>query len=166
MTAMILAVCGRGDSCSPQAFQLAEEVGREIALHGCKLICGGGNGVMEGACKGAKAAGGTTIGVLPGEDPRLANPHVDIPICTGMGYARNVIVVRSAAAVIAIDGAYGTLSEVALALGYAIPVVGLRTWRVIHPAGHSDPLMLTAATPREAVELALSTVKSLAGERT
>ena len=157
---MLLAVCGRGDACSPEAFALAEAVGREIARRGHRLICGGMNGVMEGACKGAKAAGGTTIGILPGDDPTRANPYVDIPICTGLGWARNLVVVRSAAAVIAIDGAYGTLSEVAMALGYNIPVVGLRTWRVVHPAGHDDPVMLSASTPIEAVAKAIAAVRT------
>ncbi len=116
---------------------LAEAVGREIAKTGAILICGGKSGVMEAACKGAKAEGGVTIGVLPGEDRREANPFVDIPIVTGMGIGRNIVIVRSAGAIIAINGAYGTLSEIAYALQLGVPVVGLKTWEVsdgIHKA--------------------------------
>jgi uncharacterized protein (TIGR00725 family) len=152
---MIIAVVGTGKDCPPNAFALAEAVGREIAQRGHTVICGGLNGVMEGACKGAKQAGGATIGILPGEDPSAANRYVDIPIATGMGYARNLIVVRSAAAVIAIDGAYGTLSEVAHALGFSIPVVGLKTWRITRPEGFIDPGVIVTDNPAEAVERAV-----------
>ncbi|MEE9286418.1 MAG: TIGR00725 family protein [Dehalococcoidia bacterium] len=153
---MIIAVIGKGDGCSPEAYALAEEVGRQVALRGHMVVCGGLNGVMEAACKGAKSAGGVTIGVLPGEDPRAANPYVDIPIATGMGYARNVIVVRTAAAAVAVHGAYGTLSEIALALGYALPVVGLDSWSLTRPGGARDPALITAADASDAVEKAIA----------
>lgn len=157
---MIIAVVGTGKDCPPDAYSLAESVGREIAQRGHTVICGGLNGVMEGACKGAKEAGGATIGILPGEDPSAANPWVEIPIATGMGYARNLIVVRSAAAVIAIDGAYGTLSEVAHALGFFIPVIGLKTWSITRPEGTVDEGVIVADGPAEAVERAVHAASS------
>ncbi len=110
---------------------------------------------MEAVCRGAKDAGGTTIGILPGNDPADANGSVDIPIVTGMGYARNVIVVKTGRAVIAVDGAYGTLSEIGHALGDGIPVIGLQTWQL--PVRDDLPLQVRhASTPVEAVELALA----------
>jgi len=124
---MIIAVIG-GDDAPPEAFVLAEAVGREIARRGAKLICGGLGGVMESACRGVKAEGGTTIGVLPGTEAGEANAYVDIPIVTGMNQARNLVIVRSADAVIAIGGGYGTLSEMAFALRLGKPLVGLQTW--------------------------------------
>jgi uncharacterized protein (TIGR00725 family) len=105
-------------------------VGRELGSRGAVLVCGGLGGVMEAACKGAKDAGGTTIGILPGSDRSAANPYVDFAIPTGLGEARNALVVRSADALIAIGGGYGTLSEVALALKAGKRVVGLGTWDV------------------------------------
>ena len=110
---------------------------------------------MEAACRGAKAFGGTTVGILPGSDPSEANPYVDIPICTGMRYARNVIVVKSGRAVIAVDGAFGTLSEIAHALGDDIPVIGLNTWDLsIH--GQALDSIILASDPVDAVEKALA----------
>jgi len=113
--ALIIAVVG-GASCTPVESQLAESVGQQLAQAGAILVCGGGGGVMAAACRGAKTIGGTTVGILPGSSTAEANSWVDIPIATGLGEARNAIVVRCAAAVIAIGGGYGTLSEVALAL--------------------------------------------------
>jgi len=109
---------------------IAERVGEEIARRGGILICGGMGGIMEWACKGAKSKGGLTVGILPTMTRDSANPYVDIPIVTGIGYARNIIVVLSSQAVIAIGGAYGTLTELAFALHFNIPVVGIRTWRL------------------------------------
>lgn len=133
---------------------LAEEVGREIARHGAILVCGGRGGVMEAACRGARSAGGTTVGILPGTDRREANAYVDIPIVTGMGEARNAIVVRSADAVIAVSGGYGTLSEVGLALKMGHPVVGLRTWE-LYQEGQPAGAVMEADSPAQAVQLAL-----------
>jgi uncharacterized protein (TIGR00725 family) len=133
---------------------LAEEVGREIARHGAVLVCGGRGGVMEAACRGARSAGGTTVGILPGTDRREANAYVDIPIVTGMGEARNAIVVRSAEAVIAVSGGYGTLAEIGLALKMGRPVVGLRTWE-LYKGGQPASAFLEADTPAQAVQLAL-----------
>ena len=121
-----IAVIG-GSEPSPQEAIMAEEAGREIARHGAILVCGGLGGVMEAACKGASSEGGVTIGILPGESRQAANPYVQIPIVTGIGYARNVAVVKSAQAVIAIGGGYGTLSEISPALQSGIPVTGLNT---------------------------------------
>ncbi len=108
----------------------AEEVGRRIAERGAVLVCGGLTGVMEHASKGAKSAGGTTVGILPHEKTGSENPYIDIPIATGMGIGRNVIITRTADAFIAVGGAYGTLSEIAFALQMGKPVVGIKSWDV------------------------------------
>jgi len=120
-----------GDAvCSEKIMGLAEEVGREIAKRKGVLICGGLTGVMEGAARGAKKEGGLTIGIIPSESADDANPFIDIPIVTGLRDARNIIVVRSSEAIIAIHGKYGTLSEIAFALKFNIPVIGLHTWDI------------------------------------
>jgi len=150
----LIAVIG-GGQCSSEQAKLAEEVGRELARHGAILACGGLGGVMEAACKGASAEGGTTIGILPGENRKAANPYVQIPIVTGIGYARNVVVVKSAQAVIAIGGNYGTLSEIAHALQSDIPVIGLDTWS-LSKNGRQDNSIIPAQNPAEAVNKALS----------
>ena len=143
----------------PQAILVAEEVGRELARHGAVLVTGGLSGIMEAASKGARQVGGTTIGILPGSDPREANPYVDIAICTGIGYARNVIVVKSGQAVIAIDGAFGTLSEIGHALGDGIPVIALNTW-TITKAGSEDKTMVIAENAKDAVNKAIEAASS------
>ena len=148
-----------GSEASPQVAKLAEEVGREIARRGAALVCGGLGGVMEAACKGASEEGGLTIGILPGESRRLANPYVQIPIATGIGYARNVAVVKSSQAVIAIDGSYGTLAEIGHALQSGIPVIGLGTW-AISMDGKADNKIIVARNPREAVEKAFSLIEN------
>lgn len=141
--------------CGPEIAALAEAVGQGLAESGAVLVCGGRGGVMEAACRGAKSAGGTTVGILPGDSVDEANPYVDIPIPTGMGEARNALVVRSAQAVIAIGGEYGTLSEIALALKIDRPVIGLETWE-LSKKGQRDSGILYVSTPAEAVELALT----------
>jgi hypothetical protein len=151
---MFIAVIGGGE-CSPQEAELAEAVGRELARRGVTLVCGGLGGVMEAACKGARSQGGTTVGILPGDDRGAANPYVQIPVVTGMGYARNAVVVKSAEAVIAIGGNYGTLSEIAYALQYDIPVVGLDTWSLSRK-GQEDSSIVVAQNPVEAVDKALA----------
>lgn len=135
----------------------AFEVGRLIARRGAALICGGLGGVMAEAARGARGEGGLTIGVLPGDDRRQANPHVDIPIVTGMGYARNIIIVRTAHVLIAIGGSYGTLSEIAYALNLGVPLVGLGSWDV-GKIDRGGPGFDTAATPAEAVERAFQKI--------
>src|SRR5512137_2804296 len=112
---IIVGVIGAG-TADPDLEQRAEEVGRRIAGQGWLLVCGGLGGVMAAACRGAREAGGTTVGILPGSDPAAANPDVDIPVATGFGEGRNVIIVRTADLLIAVGGEYGTLSEIAFAL--------------------------------------------------
>jgi uncharacterized protein (TIGR00725 family) len=144
-----------GSDITPEVARLAEEVGREIARRGAVLVCGGLAGVMEAACKGASEAGGLTIGILPGESRRDANPYVKIPVVTSIGYARNVAVVKTSQAVIAIDGSYGTLTEIAYALQSGIPVVGLGTWS-ISIDGKADKNIITAESAGEAVDRAMT----------
>jgi uncharacterized protein (TIGR00725 family) len=150
---LIISVIGAGEPTDEIA-HLAEQVGYELARRGITLICGGLGGVMEAACRGAKSAGGTTIGILPGSDPSAANQWVDIPICTGLSYARNVIVVRSGRAAIAVGGAYGTLSEIGHALAEDIPVIGLRTWELARD-DRVDGGIVVASDPEDAVNRAL-----------
>jgi uncharacterized protein (TIGR00725 family) len=160
MQQTIIAVCGAG-SADEATLAIAEDVGRRIAEAGAALICGGHSGVMAAACKGASAAGGLTIGVLPGAERAAANPYVQIPIVTNMGQARNVIIVSSAHVVIAIGGENGTLSEIALALKVGTPVVGLNTWLLDKPSATRGDAVRRVATPAAAVTLALE----LAGKR-
>jgi uncharacterized protein (TIGR00725 family) len=122
-----IAVCGPGDA-SPLEAEQAEEVGAGIAEGGAVLVCGGLGGVMEAACRGARSRGGLTLGLLPGEDRLDANGWVQLAVPTGMGEARNALIIRTAMAVIAIGGAWGTLSEIALAARRGTPVIGLGTW--------------------------------------
>ncbi len=126
---MTIAVIG-GHSCTWDMAKIAEEAGKGIARLGHTLVCGGLTGVMEAACKGARSAGGRTIGILPGHDKKEANPYVDIPIVTGLGYMRNNLVVKNADIIIAIDGKEGTLSEIAFALQMKKPVLGINTWDI------------------------------------
>src|SRR5512136_2775639 len=121
---MIIAVSGYS-SCSPEEAKLAESAGEFLAERGVIIVCGGLGGVMEAGCRGAKSKGGLTVGILPGQDSSTANPWVDIAVVTGIGEARNVAVVKSAQAVIAIGGNYGTLTEIAYALKSNIPLIGL-----------------------------------------
>jgi len=151
---MVIAVVG-ASRCSKETAQIAEDVGRELAKRSVALVCGGLGGVMEAACRGAKMEGGTTIGILPGTNRHEANPYVDIPIVTGMGEARNIIVVRSAQAAIAVSGEYGTLSEIAYALKLGIPVIGLGTWQLAKE-GQEVRDIVVAKTPKEAVEKAIA----------
>jgi uncharacterized protein (TIGR00725 family) len=154
---VFIGVIGGGEA-SAQITTLAEEVGREIARRGAVLVCGGLGGVMEAACRGAAGGGGLTVGILPGEDRRAANPYIRIPVATGMGRARNVAVVRSCQAVIAVDGSYGTLSEIGHALQAGVPIIGLSTWS-LSIEGREDTSIIRAAGPREAVDIALSLIE-------
>ena len=150
---VIIAVIGSRQPSKEEA-EIAEEVGRLLARHEAILICGGLTGVMEAACRGARSVGGLTIGVLPGNDASTANPHVQIPIVTNIGYARNVIVVKSARAVIAIGGGYGTLTEIGYALDSKVPVIGLKTWSLSR--NHQiDKSIVRARNAKEAVKIAL-----------
>lgn len=141
-----VAVIG-GSRPGRAAVEAAFEVGRLIARAGAVVVCGGLGGVMEAACRGAREEGGLAVGILPGGSPADANPWVDLPIATGLGYTRNALVVMNADAVIAVDGEYGTLSEIAFGKIHGKKVVGLGTWEVRG--------VVPAATPEEAVRLAL-----------
>jgi uncharacterized protein (TIGR00725 family) len=155
--AILVTVIGSA-ACNDQVAGLAREVGREIARRGAVLICGGRGGVMEAACQGARAEGGLTVGILPGNDRYDANPYVDVPIATGLGEARNAVVVSAADVIIAVSGGYGTLSEIALALKMGRPVVGLHTWGFSQESQALDPI-IRAETSAEAVELAVEQVQ-------
>lgn len=135
-------------ACDAETARLAYEVGAEIARRGAVLLCGGLGGVMEAASRGAREQGGLAVGILPGASPADANPFVNLTIVTDMGHARNVILVRSCDAVIAVSGGYGTLSEIAIARKTGIPCIGLRSWDL----GGEIPSAEDAA---EAVEWAL-----------
>ncbi len=124
-----IAVIGAGIA-DEATLKTAEEVGRLIAKKGAVLICGGLGGVMEAASKGAHMEGGITVGILPQNNKKDANPYIDIPIVTGFGEGRNVIISRSADAIIAIGGEYGTLSEIAFGLKMGKPVIGIGTWDI------------------------------------
>lgn len=147
---MIISVIGAG-TCNRETYGIAEKVGRLVAQRNAVLVTGGLKGVMEAASRGAKEAGGTTVGILPGFSSEDANRFVDIPIITGLSHARNVIVVRSADAVIAVSGEYGTLSEIAIALKLGKPVVGINTWDNVEG-------VIKADTPEEAVKKAFELV--------
>ena len=151
-----IAVIGGSDP-SPEEARFAEEVGSEVARQGAILVCGGLGGIMAAACKGASEAGGLTIGILPGDIRQMANPYVQIPIVTNLGEARNIIVVKSAQAVIAIAGSYGTLSEIAHALRSRIPVIGLKTWSLSRD-GQPDNPIIEAQNPVDAVNKAIGLI--------
>ncbi len=153
---MMISVIG-GEASSEAALGAAEVVGREIARRGATLVCGGRGGVMEAACRGARAEGGHTIGIMPGRSREETPPnrHVEFPVFTGLGFTRNVIVVLSGEAVIAIDGAYGTLSEIAFALIHEVPIVGLDTWDFDY-GGHDGDRIVRVSDPVVAVEQAIA----------
>lgn len=153
----LMSVIGAGQ-CDAGTAEMAERLGFELARRGWGVVCGGLGGVMEAACRGARRAGGLTVGILPGDDASAANPYVDVVIPTGMGEARNALVVRAGEGAIAVAGEYGTLSEIALALKMGKPVIGLRTWTLMKD-GVSDTGIIPAETPLEAVEKALRAVE-------
>jgi uncharacterized protein (TIGR00725 family) len=125
----IIAVIG-GRRIEKALLAEAEEVGRLIAKRGAILVCGGLGGVMEAASKGAQSEGGLTVGILPQDNPDRVNQYIDIPITTGLGIGRNVVIARTADALIAVGGEYGTLSEIAFALQLKKPVIGIKTWDI------------------------------------
>jgi len=137
-----------GGSPEAEALEIAFEVGKLIAEKGAILVCGGLGGVMEAASQGAKKAGGMTVGILPGNNPDQANPYIDIPIATNMGHSRNSLVALNSDVLIAIDGQYGTLSEIAFGCIYEKKIIGLGTWDIKG--------IIQAETPEQAVNLALS----------
>ena len=129
MTKRIIGVIGSGRA-DASLTGIAEEVGRLIATREALLVCGGLGGVMEGAARGAKTAGGTTIGILPQATKEMANQYIDVPVATGFEEGRNLIIIRTSDALIAIGGEYGTLSELAFALKMGKPVIGINTWEI------------------------------------
>lgn len=145
---LTVSVIGTGRS-APETDTAAEQVGAGLARAGAVVVCGGLGGVMAAACRGARLAGGRTVGILPGVDPAAANPWVDIALPTGLGEARNVLVVRAGRAVIAVGGGFGTLSELAFAHKLEVPVIGIGTFEL------DDDPTVHAASPAEAVRLAL-----------
>jgi hypothetical protein len=142
-----------GSSSDNRSLLAAYKVGQLIAQSGAILVCGGLGGVMEAAASGAKSAEGTTIGIIPGNHPAEANPHIDVPIATGLGYARNSLVAMNADTLIAIAGEYGTLSEIAYGNIYGKKVISLGSWEIKG--------VVKAASPEEAVELALHDFKTI-----
>jgi uncharacterized protein (TIGR00725 family) len=140
-----LAVVGPGEAAPGEA-EAAEAVGRALAGRDAVVVCGGLGGAMEAACRGAKQAGGTTVGILPGLDRAAANAWVDVAVATGLGEARNALVVRAADALIAVAGGYGTLSEIALALKAGKPVTGLGSWEIegVRAAADAEAAVETA----------------------
>jgi len=136
---------------------IAEEVGARLAQDGAILICGGLGGVMKAACRGARTNGGFTVGILPGNDRHSANEWVSLAIAAGTGQARNLAVARSADVVIAVGGAYGTLSEIAFALDSGTPVVGIDSWSISRHGADKSPIV-EAASAHEAVDIAMKLV--------
>ncbi|MFZ5979350.1 MAG: TIGR00725 family protein, partial [Candidatus Zixiibacteriota bacterium] len=143
----VIAVIGAG-KCSKKLRDMAAQVGRYIAEHGGVLVCGGMGGIMEGAARGAKEGGGVTIGILPTDDKRDANPYIDYAIPTGFGEGRNLMVVRTADVVVALPGKYGTLSEMAFARLFNKPVISVSAWRLGDDIRQVDD-------PEEAAKLAM-----------
>ena len=158
MAAIVVAVVGAGRGATAEHLALAEEVGGRLAAAGAILVCGGLGGVMEAAARGAATAGGLTVGILPGVDAADGNAHLALAIPTGLGEARNTLVVRSAAAVIAVGGEYGTLSEIAFALKTGTPVIGLGTWE-LRRDGRVDDGIRVVQEPAEAVRAALEAAR-------
>ncbi len=156
-----ISVVGAAE-CDGRLAKVAFEVGREIARAGAVLVCGGMGGVMEAASRGAREAGGTTVGILPDATRHGANPHLTVALPTGLGEARNALVVRSGDAVVAVGGGYGTLSEIGLALKMGRSVIGIETWRPVRGDGGESPVV-QVASPDEAVRLAVASVSGGAG---
>jgi uncharacterized protein (TIGR00725 family) len=146
-----ISVIGAGGTIAPDLAGRAEEVGRLLAEHGAVLVCGGLGGVMEAAARGARDAGGVTVGILPGESRGGANPWIDYAVVTGIGHARNLAVVASGDAAIAVGGEWGTLAEIGLARKLGRPVVILEPGHAVEGDG-----IVRAQTPGEAVEKALA----------
>ena len=160
---MIISVIG-GEEPLEDTLRMAEEVGRELGKRGITVCCGGGGGVMEAVCRGARSAGGHTIGIMPGRDASQSppNPWVEFPVFTGIGYARNSSVVLTGEAVIAVDGSYGTLSEIAFAMIHDVPLVGLDTWDFDY-RGHDTEKIVRVTTAQEAAEKAIEMAKQRGG---
>lgn len=151
----MIAVCGPGEA-SERERAWAEEIGELLAEAGATILCGGLGGVMDAVARGSSRRGGTVVGLLPGTDTLGASPSLGVAIPTGLGEARNVVLVRAADALIAVAGEFGTLSEIALALKIGTPVVGLHTWELTKDGRPIDPDPIARAEdPAGAVEIAL-----------
>lgn len=148
-----ISVIGSGDA-SKEITELAHQVGRLLAERGAILVCGGLGGVMNAAAKGAKEAGGLAVGILPGSSRKGASSFLDVALPTGIGQARNALVVQAGDAVIAIGGEFGTLSETGFALKLGKPVVGLKTWE-LYREGKEEPHIIKATNAEDAVEIAM-----------
>ena len=160
MPAVVVAVIGPGGpSVEPDRLRVATEVGAGIAEAGATLVCGGLDGVMAAASEGARRAGGVVLGLLPGSERDAGNPYLSIAIPTGLGEARNALIIRTADAVIAIGGGYGTLSEIGFALKTARPVIGIDTWE-LRRGGVADEGIIEAHTAAAAVGLALQLARA------
>ncbi|MEM2891878.1 MAG: TIGR00725 family protein [Thermoplasmata archaeon] len=155
----IIGVIG-ASRADPETMRLAEEVGAEIASRGAAVVCGGLTGVMEAVCRGARSRGGLTIGIIPSDKKEDANPYVQIPIVTGMGMGRNVMLVKTADVLIAIGGEYGTLSEIAHALNIGKKVIGLNTWRLNRAHTMPIPNLIEASSPKDAVRKAFEAISA------
>ncbi len=155
---MIIGVIGSDGEIGEELRRSAEKVGQLVAERGAAVVCGGLGGVMEAACKGAKSVGGLTIGILPTMEKEDANEYVDVPIVTGMGVARNVIIVRTADVLVAVGGRFGTLSEIAHALSMGKKVISLHSWESLG-TGDAPEHLIFASTPKEAVELAFENLQ-------
>lgn len=155
-----IAVVGAGEA-GAELVATAEQVGARLGEAGVVLVCGGLGGVMEAACRGAREAGGSTVGLLPGTDRGAANPFVDIAIPTGLGEARNALVVRAGEAVIAVGGGYGTLAEIGFALEARLPVVGIATWEPAR-AGRAVDDIERVESAVEAVDRAIELARARA----
>jgi uncharacterized protein (TIGR00725 family) len=155
----IVGVIG-SSKAEPELLKLAEEVGAEIARNRAAVVCGGLSGVMEAVCRGARKEGGLTIGIIPSDERSDANPFVQIPIVTGMGMGRNVMLVKTADVLIAVGGEFGTLSEIAHALNLGKKVIGLRTWKLEKAHTKSIPNLVEVDTAKKAVALALEEISA------
>ncbi|RLB18644.1 MAG: TIGR00725 family protein [Deltaproteobacteria bacterium] len=148
-----IGIIGAGE-CSPYIYNQASELGHLIGKNGWVLFCGGLGGVMEGAAKGCYQSGGITVGILPGKEKDSANPFITLPIATGLGEGRNLLVVRASDVVVAIAGGYGTLSEIGFALKIGKPVIGLQTWPGIDGIDYVE-------TPKQAINIVAKYLSSL-----
>ena len=149
-TKIHIGVIGAGE-CSPEIYHQANEMGHIIGKNGWILFCGGLGGVMEAAAKGCYQSGGMTVGILPGKKKDSANPLIRLPIATGLGEGRNILVVRASDVLVAIAGGYGTLSEIGLALKIGKPVIGLKTWPGIEGVDYVE-------TPEQAIDMVVKYV--------
>lgn len=155
----IIGVIG-SSKADPDVLRLAEEVGEAIAKCGAAVVCGGLSGVMEAVCRGARRCGGLTIGIIPSDQKSDANQYVQIPIVTGMGVGRNVMLVKTADVLIAVGGEFGTLSEIAHALNLGKTVIGLRTWKLEKAHTRPIPNLVEVEDPKKAVDLALKAISA------